>query len=65
MRKRGNIVRYSAEELAAMEARGEDRTDWAAIASKTEEELAADMAGDPVWDGVPADWVSPPVRRLG
>jgi uncharacterized protein (DUF4415 family) len=58
MRKRGNIVRYSAEGLAAMEARGEDRTDWAAIASKTEEELAADMAGDPVWDGVPADWVS-------
>jgi uncharacterized protein (DUF4415 family) len=58
MRKRGNITRHSAEELAAMEARGEDRTDWAAVATKTEKELAADMANDPAWDGVPADWVS-------
>jgi hypothetical protein len=47
MRKRGNIVKYTAEELAAMEARGEDRTDWAAVAAKTEEELAADTASDP------------------
>ena len=58
MRKRGNIVKYTAEELAAMEARGEDRTDWAAVAAKTEEELAADTASDPAWEGVPADWVS-------
>jgi hypothetical protein len=57
MRKRGNIMKYTAEELAAMEARGEDRTDWAAVAAKTEEELAADMAGDAAWDGVPTDWV--------
>jgi uncharacterized protein (DUF4415 family) len=41
-----------------MEVRGEDRTDWAAVAAKTEEELAADMASDPAWDGVSADWVS-------
>ena len=40
-----------------MEARGEDRTDWG-VAAKTEEELTTDMAGDPAWDGVPADWVS-------
>jgi uncharacterized protein (DUF4415 family) len=71
MRKSGNISKHSAEELAAMEARGEDRTDWAAVAAKTEEELAADMAGDPAWDGVPADWVSRAraatglMRRLG
>jgi uncharacterized protein (DUF4415 family) len=58
MRKSGNISEHSAEELAAMEARGEDRTDWAAVAAKTEEELAADLAGDPTWDGVPVDWVS-------
>ena len=50
-------MKYTAEELAAMEARGEDRTDWAAVAAKTEEELAADMAGDPAWEGVPTDWV--------
>jgi uncharacterized protein (DUF4415 family) len=58
MRKRGNISRYTAEELAAKEARGEDKTDWAAVAAKTEEELAADMASDPAWEGIPADWVS-------
>src|SRR5437773_5911340 len=58
MRNRSNIVRYTAEELAAMEARGEDRTDWAAVAAKSEEELAADMASDPAWRGVPDDWVS-------
>ncbi len=43
MRKKGNIVSYSDDELAAMQARGEDRTDWASIKAKTE---------------VPADWVS-------
>ena len=37
MRKTGNISRYTAEELAAKEARGEDKTDWAAVAAKTEE----------------------------
>jgi uncharacterized protein (DUF4415 family) len=58
MRKRGNISRYTAEELAAKEARGEDKTDWPAVAAKAEEELAADMASDPAWEGVRADWVS-------
>ena len=58
MRKRGNISRYTAEELTAKEARGEDRTDWAAVTAKTEDELAADMASDPAWEGVPGDWVS-------
>jgi uncharacterized protein (DUF4415 family) len=58
MRKKGNIVSYSDDELAAMQARGEDRTDWAAVKAKTEEQLAADMASDPAWQEVPADWVS-------
>jgi uncharacterized protein (DUF4415 family) len=58
MRKRANITRHTAEELAAMEARGEDRTDWGAVVAKSEKELAADMTGDPAWDDVPADWVT-------
>lgn len=58
MAKKENIVSFSAEEIAAMLARGEDETDWARIDTKTEEELAADMASDPAWDGVPEDWVS-------
>jgi uncharacterized protein (DUF4415 family) len=57
-KKKKNIVKYMDKELAAMEARGEDRTDWKAVRAKTEEQLAADMASDPAWDGVPADWVS-------
>jgi hypothetical protein len=51
MKKKKNIVRYTAEELAAMEARGENRTDWKAVRAKTEEQIAADMASDPAWDG--------------
>jgi len=58
MRKKGRIVSYTAEELAAMRARGEDKTDWARVDAKTEAELAADMASDEAWEGVPHDWVS-------
>lgn len=58
MRKKGDIVSYTAEELKAMLARGESETDWARVDAKTEEELAADMASDPAWDGVPEDWLS-------
>lgn len=58
MRRKGSIVRYSAEELAAMRARGEGRTDWTAVDTKTEAELAADMASDPAWKGVPEDWMA-------
>ena len=65
MRRKGNIVRYTAEELAAMLARGESETDWARVDAKTEEELAADMASDPAWDGVPEDWVSRAHKATG
>jgi uncharacterized protein (DUF4415 family) len=58
VQKTGNIVRYTDEEIKAMVARGESKTDWARVMAKTEEELAADMASDPAWDGVPEDWVS-------
>ena len=58
MRKKGNIVSYSDDELAAMQARGADKTDWAVVKAKTEDQLAADMASDPAWQDVPADWVS-------
>ena len=34
MRKKGNIVSYSDDELAAMQARGEDKTDWAVVKAK-------------------------------
>jgi len=70
MAKKETIVSFSAEELDAKLVRGKDKTDWARVDAKTEEELAADMASDPAWEGVPGDWVSrgrlafgPPVPR--
>jgi uncharacterized protein (DUF4415 family) len=57
MRKKEDISSYTAKELAAMRQRGEGRTDWVRVDSKTEAELAADTAGDPAWEGVPGDWV--------
>lgn len=45
--KKENIVRYTAEELAEMRARGESRTDWAKVDAMTEEELEAAIASDP------------------
>jgi uncharacterized protein (DUF4415 family) len=56
MGKREDIVSYTAEEIAAKRARGESKTDWAAVTAKTEEDLAADTASDPAWDGIPEDW---------
>jgi uncharacterized protein (DUF4415 family) len=51
-----NIVSYTAEEIAAMRARGEDLTDWARVDAKSDAEIAADTASDPSWDGIPEDW---------
>jgi uncharacterized protein (DUF4415 family) len=56
MENEENIRRYTAAELEAMIARGEDRTDWAVVDGKTEEDLARDTASDPAWDGIPEDW---------
>ncbi len=56
MRKKENIVSYAHEELAAMRARGEDRTDWARLEAMTEAELEAAIASDPDWRDIPHDW---------
>ncbi len=56
MENEKNIVRYSVAEIEAMIARGEDRTDHARILAKTEEELEQDIASDPDWADMPADW---------
>lgn len=41
MQKNDTTIRYTAEELDAMLARGESRTDWARVDALTEEELEA------------------------
>ena len=51
MKRTGGTVRYSAEEIDEMLARGESRTDWAAVKAMTEAELEASIAADP--DDVP------------
>lgn len=45
---------YSADELRAMRARGESRSDWARVDALTEAELEASIAADPDWKGVPS-----------
>jgi len=56
VRKRGNIVSYTAEELKEMIERGEDQTDWARVDAMTEAELDAAIARDPDWADIPRDW---------
>ena len=56
MKKKGGIARYTAEEISAMLARGESRTDWAAVKAMTEEELEASIAADPDDVHEPIDW---------
>ncbi len=65
MARKGNIVTYTAEEIAAMRARGESQTDWAVVDAKTDAQIAADTASDPAWDGIPEDWYEHAVARTG
>jgi uncharacterized protein (DUF4415 family) len=53
MKKSGNIVQYTSEELNEMIARGEDRTDWARVDALTEEQLEASIDWEE--EGLP-DW---------
>jgi uncharacterized protein (DUF4415 family) len=56
--KKASIVRYTAEELAAMRARGESRTDWARAGSMSDAALAASIAADPDEAGMEIDWTT-------
>jgi uncharacterized protein (DUF4415 family) len=56
VKKDGDILRYTAEELRAIIARGESRTDWARVDVMTEAELEAAIASDPDWADIPPDW---------
>ena len=46
MQNNGHIVRYTADELAAMRQRGEGQTDYARLDAMTEEELEASIDHD-------------------
>ncbi len=62
MAKQERIVRYSLDQIREMIARGEDKTDWAAVDRKIESDLEADVASDADSDiGEPAEtWVRVP-----
>ena len=62
MQREGNIVRYTAEELAGMRKRGETRSNWAKAAAMTQEEIEADIASDPDEAGMVIDWDSATVE---
>ena len=67
MRKKENIVRYTAEQIRQMIARGEDKTDWKRVnaMSQAEVERLADEEEGPL----PDNWEStviiglPPFKR--
>ena len=56
MGNKERIVRYTAEEIDEMIARGEDRTDWERVRNMTEEEIEASIdfeeEGEIDWDSV-------------
>jgi uncharacterized protein (DUF4415 family) len=56
--KRERIVRHSAEEILAMIAAGEDRSDWTRVDAMTEEELERAIAEDPDADIIDPDWAN-------
>ncbi len=47
MKRQGDLVRYTAEELREMRRRGESQTDWTKVKAMTEEELEASIRADP------------------
>jgi uncharacterized protein (DUF4415 family) len=46
MRKEGNIVSYTADEIEERIARGEDQTDWARVDALSDEEIEASIDYD-------------------
>jgi uncharacterized protein (DUF4415 family) len=56
MRKKNATVRYTAKQLKAKIARGEDRTDWAKVRAMTGPRLAASIRADADDVHVEPDW---------
>jgi len=54
MERNGNIVRYTADEIEAMIARGEDRTDWARVDTTAAADIERQAAEDD--SALPEGW---------
>ena len=62
MRKKDDIVRYTAKQLADLRNRGETRSNWAKAAALTNEEIEAQIAADPDEADMVIDWDSATVE---
>ena len=58
MRKKDDIVRYTAKQLADLRNRGETRSNWAKAAALTNKEIEAQIAADPDEADMVIDWDS-------
>ena len=56
VKKKGTIVRYSAEEIREMLDQGLDRTDWERLKNMTDEEVERNALEDNRRHGIPDDW---------
>jgi hypothetical protein len=56
MRRFGNIVRYSADEIRRKFARGESETDWKRVNALSQEEV--ERLADEEQGSLPKDWES-------
>jgi uncharacterized protein (DUF4415 family) len=56
MVKKKHIVRYTDKELQAMQARGEDKSDWIKASAMTQAEIESAIADDPEEAGMVVDW---------
>ena len=62
MARKERIVKHTDDELRAMQARGEDKSDWARAATMTEAEIEAGIAADPDEAGMVVDWAQASVE---
>jgi uncharacterized protein (DUF4415 family) len=56
MARKERIVKYTDNELRAMQERGESKSNWAQAAAMTDEEVEAPIASDPDEAGMVVDW---------
>jgi uncharacterized protein (DUF4415 family) len=62
MVRKERIVRHTDEELRAMQARGESKSDWKVANAMTNAELEAAIASDPEEAGMMVDWAQASVE---
>ncbi|HEY5565539.1 MAG TPA: BrnA antitoxin family protein [Rhodothermia bacterium] len=65
MKRKGTIVRYSAEEIKEMLDKGLDRTDWERLRNMTEEEVERNALEENRRLGIPDDWYEDAVLMKG